>query len=462
MSVLVAIEGEVKKDEEWAKYLAIEETDVTGLINRCVLVQQHDGKFRLDFVGILIFRRNVVLAAPKYWPAEEKSFSRILGILRVYFSRSGRRRPVGDEHGMLIEYKDEAAFREFDALITLLSWYKDHGVYRCQRRQHGTSSGRPDWVRTLAKSIPIISAGSVVYPSPISISRQGFTNEISALQLCLLKALLDKYEVTVPHAVENDFHALASELAQHPFSDTGRFYYLAKLEKERHEVFRTDTLALLDLMIELLREMECLAGHPLVQLYGTNAFYSVWEDACRYFLCPGGDDGAIKLAQPRWSVYENGLFKQPFDGGHQRPDILTLHRGQLAIFDAKYYYPFPGSHPQWQDIVKQLYYRESITSHTDHPRINAFLFPDPSVLDFDFRGQVTVEGAGGPLFSPVEAWLVNPDLIFGNYVSGTSHNPELAFEKFFSRRKNVRELLADTNRLIGREGGDGSCCRPST
>jgi hypothetical protein len=443
MSIILANEGTIKSTSAWGDDLQIEPNDVQDLVYRGVLSRLDYEMLRLDCVGVFIFKRHLVFAAPKYWDPTDKSYSNIVDILRTYFSRGNRQ--ALNEHANIIEFKDESTFREFDALMTLLSWYKEHGIYTREQRGHSISNGRVNWFKTLSSTSPLFSSGSAVYPYPISASRTNITNEISFLQLLVLKILLIKYEIALPHSIEIDFNYLKSHLPDDPFSEEGKSYYLSRLERERLDVFRTDRLVLLDLLIECLRGFNQLSGYSRGQFYGTNAFYAVWEDACRYFLVNDLIQNDIKIAQPKWHLWDGIQFNKEFDGGQQRPDIIKLDDGNVIILDAKYYYPFPNAFPGWQDIVKQLYYLQSITSHLDAQRINAFLFPDPSAVDFKFAGKVAVESNSHPIFPEIEAWLVNPTIVFNHYRSSTGSNTSIIFNDFLSRRKTVREVLTNTH-----------------
>lgn len=444
MSIIVANEGSIKSTVAWSQDLQIDLDDLQELISRGVLSRLDYEMLKLDCVGVFIFKRHVVFAAPKYWNPTNKSYYEVVDILRRYFSRENRRSIT--EHANIIEYKDESTFREFDALMTLINWYKEHGIYTREQRKHSISNGRVNWLKTLSSTAPLFSSGSVVYPYPISATQTNITNEISFLQLLVLKELLIKYEIPLPHSIEIDFNHLKSHLPEDPFSEIGKSYYLNRLERERLDVFRTDRLVLLDLLIECLNGFNKLSGYSRCQFYGTNAFYAVWEDACRYFLVNDLIQNDIKIAQPKWYLWNGNHFNKEFDGGQQRPDIMKLDDdGNVIILDAKYYYPFPKAFPGWQDIVKQIYYSQSITSHLDTKRINAFLFPDPSASDFQFAGKVAVESEGSQIFPEVEAWLVNPKIVFNHYRSSAISNTYSIFNTFLSRRETVSKVFANTH-----------------
>ncbi|MCO4862856.1 LlaJI family restriction endonuclease [Cupriavidus sp. WGlv3] len=448
MSILVQLDGAIKAESCWREILNCNHAEFLSLIERGIFRNADQG-YELSFVGIVVGRENIFFGAPKYWNPQDKRFLLIAKILRTYFSRSASRRAV-DETVENLHFASEKPLREFDALHTLLEWYKNHGIYTHERISKGSVGDRDDWRRTLAAKTPMISGNGVLYAQTVSVRRTQIRNEISDLQVAILRNLLEKYEVPIPEELAQRFAELRPSFTSEINNSMAAPYFIRVIEDERRRTFRTDQLVLLDILSELLRISSGLSGNQAQQFFGTTAFYYVWEDACRLlFTSHDADSEGEELAQPLWHIRgDNGKAKKILSGGEQRPDVLTKLDGYRLILDAKYYFPFPHSKPGWGDIVKQLFYLESTPSDDGTKRINAFLLPDPRVVDFNYGGSVVVSRGPKALFSPIETWTINPDLVFQHYLRFTGRKCNDRVLQFIARRNNVLEDIIKTETSI--------------
>jgi len=448
MSLITIRESETRSRFEWQAGLGISEAQFDYLCDRQIFDIRLDGLLTLNYVGFVVLQRHAVVSVPKYWDQPSSPVAFLHRVLATYFSRPGR---AGVDSPLVeLHYRDEGAVRELDSLYTLLRWFGDRGIYVRHERSSVLSGGRTDWGRTFVKTPPLFSCSSVIYPTPVLVSRSSLVNEVSALQLAMTIALLRKYEVSVPLAITSAAESLP--LGQDPLGPKAPTYFRPLLTRERNSVYRTDDLALLMTLDALLGRQDGLGGEEGVTLYGTKAFYAVWEDGCRAWLKAARDDYA--MAQPRWHLYLCGQWTRMRGIGEQRPDVVLQGESEIAVIDAKYYFPFPAARPGWQDIVKQLYYAESIVVAPGLSIGNVFLMPSPKVDWFQFAG--IVEVSGGPRsFPPVEVWLANPELVFASYGVATDVEIRTVCNRFFAARDSMREMLGNTNRNVGAERGDG-------
>ena len=212
-------------------------------------------------------------------------------------------------------------------------------------------------------------------------------------------------------------------------------------------MFRSDRLRLLGLLTALLDATSAVAGQDGLRVYGTTAFYAVWEDACRhYFRSPDAEplDG---FAQPEWHLYRDGQRFGDVAAGEQRPDIAISVPGHRLILDAKHYYPFPTSRPGWPDIVKQYYYIESLPQF-DGATVNAFLMPGRAGVEFEFSGFVRTSAINVREFPDIEVWLVDPFSVLSFYtLSGAPASA--ALHRYLDVRAVMGEMIGEAETLVG-------------
>ncbi len=446
MGVISLLEGTTKAQAAWADVLGVRREEIEQLIASKILRPGHRDNLELTFVGIVVFRNSLLFAGPKFDVVGRFSMGETIRVLRDYFSRSGSRRPVVDKLKDP-EYGDSEVLREYDALQRLQAWFNDHGVFR--REQSLTSNrGRPHWVKTVAKCSPVLIQGSAIYPTVIADRREGVLNDISALQVGALRKLLQRYGMPDPGcSIEHAEQATGSIVESWPIPEDQRTYFERRLAIEQRSIYRTDTLQLFKLLRELLNTR--MAGaNPQPQIYGTTAFYSVWEDACRTAMGVDREmELVVPLGQPVWWAYGEG-GKIAYEH-RQIPDIVLVREQWHVIADAKYFYPFPASRPGWPDIVKQLYYAESLRVPKAQVR-SIFLLPLPGHENPTFLGYSTVEDADRD-FAVIEAWGLDPIAVFSAYPQVSTGSANGLIDRILGQGgQRVAEFISQAPANVGR------------
>ncbi|KAB8040187.1 LlaJI family restriction endonuclease [Janthinobacterium aquaticum] len=441
MSVILIKEGTVLALADWPERMCTSSEDIKHLVDVRVLRPTDSGHYGLVFVGVVIFKDSLLFVQPKFGSLD---LPETLRILRSYFARSRQRRPISDSTRDP-EFGDGEILREFDALIGLKDWFFAHGLYR---REQAVASdwGRPHWIRTIAKSPALIMQGAVVYPSIVAERREGILNDVSALQIGVLLQLLRRYGFAVPGAIRQAEIATGTAVRSWPLERDERVYYERQLAAERRSVYRTDTLRLFKLLHEVL-DTRLAAPSAQPQIYGTTAFYAIWEDACCTGI--GGDLPTgfhAALGQPIWWTYDDAGRKQRH-GQTQIPDLVVRRDRWLLIIDAKYYFPFPGSRPGGPDIIKQVYYAESL-QHPQANLISIFLFPLPGAETPRFLGYATIEGSHRA-FNIVEAWGVDPVALLATYPVISADRANRMIDVIVGRREGVSEFVSQSPVDIG-------------
>jgi hypothetical protein len=431
--------------EAWLEKLNLTEGEFDGLVSARVFRQQPGSNvYQLEFVGVAMTSRGSIAVAPRVPGAASYSFAAILRLLRRYFLRSAARAPY-ESAAADLHFRDDRVVREFDAYLALLSWYWEHGLYRQETRAVSTAGGRPDWRRTFARSPVLISDGRVLYAQPVGTRRAYNPSLVGSLQLHFLRELSGRFGYSPPPDIETEAH-WSLPLEVDPSTEAGAQMLASRIQAERRSVFRGDRLVLMDTLLALLGTAG-LDGPQGMRLYGTTAFYMVWEDACRHYFSSDEFLEISELAQPRWGLRASDGSWSTASGGEQRPDI-ALHVGNVrALLDAKYYYPFPASRPGWADIVKQIYYQESLPAQEGEV-VNCFLMPGSAAERFTYAGYVKVDGKGAKTFPAVEAWLLNSLHVLDTYASGDALQPPILGE-FLRHREGMAEVPSEAPANIG-------------
>ena len=446
MGVVAFLEGTVLSQGEWTARLSIRHSDFKFLVDSKVLRAEESSGFRLTFVGVVVFQKSLLFAQPKFGEEAPIRLPDVLRILRTYFARRGTRRASTDRLRDP-EYGSAEELREFDALVGLRDWYFAHGVYRAEKSR-ASSQGRPHWVKTIAMRNPLFVQGSAVYPSIIADRREGVLNEISGLQLSILRHLSARYGMDAPSDLVHAEQTFGSFAFSWPLSDDQRGYSLRRLAVERRGAFRSDTLHLFSLLKGALESRSAgMSSRPTI--FGTTAFYAVWEDACRVVFGGAGMPDPIRMVgHPVWFARSEAGSYLRFETT-QIPDIIIVRDSWYLIIDAKYYYPFPHSHPGAPDIVKQFYYRDSLSVQASDV-ISVFMMPLPGATLPRFLGLATIEGAHRE-FGNIEAWGVDPRKVLAGYVSTLAGSSDDFLTPILAQRSGVAEMIGKLPANIGGE-----------
>lgn len=434
----------------WRETLNLDETDFDDLVAARVLRPELGGRlFRMEFVGVAMTAKGSIAVTPRVSGGDTYAFAALLRLMRRYFLRSAARRPYETASADL-HHQDERIVREFDGYLALLAWYREHGLYRHEVKTLVEGGGRPDWRRTFARSPVLISESRALYNRPIGRRRAHNPSLIGSLQLHFLGKLSERFGYPPPPDLETNL-LWSLPLTVDPASAEGSAQLAARVQAERRTVFRGDRLVLLDVLLALLNLPSRSDGPDGVRLFGTTAFYGVWEDACRHYFSSGQFAELTALAQPQWQLRTGDGNWRSEPGGEQRPDIALRAGNVRAILDAKYYVPFPWSKPGWADIVKQLYYQDCLPLEAGEV-MNAFVMPGKIGERFAFAGRVEVEGVGSKSYPPIEAWLLDPRHVLDVYLSGDAPQPP-SLAELLRHRAGMGE---DTIQPPAHVGGQGN------
>jgi hypothetical protein len=318
--------------------------------------------------------------------------------------------------------------REFDAVVALREWFALHGLYR-QEVEKRSTIGRPNWARTVVKQSPLVTAGSILYPAVESERRHDAFNDITALQVGLMLTLSKRYGLPISEGLRSATLAAGASIDSWPLAPTVQQFLQKRVLAEMRVQFRSDNLRLLTLLERILGSRLATRNRK-IEIFGTTAFYSVWEDGCRV-LFGGMDKPSDSIGQPVWRYTVND--EEFVDHLEQLPDIVIARNKELFILDAKYYFPFSHSKPGAPDIVKQIYYTEAVADGTWSSVRSLFILPMNGAWSPKYLGCAAIQGSARS-FPAVESWGIEPKVVFacypdapqaaGTLEEGLIHRPE--------------------------------------
>lgn len=246
-----------------------------------------------------------------------------------------------------------------------------------------------------------------------------------------MNALSRRYGLPVSDELRTAALATGSSIDTWPLPPGAQQYHLKRVLAEKRVQFRSDNLRLL-MLLEQLLEARMATPDRRVQIFGTTAFYAVWEDGCR-LLFDGLNKPSDAIGHPTWRLPGNA--GEIVEDVKQLPDIVVVRDDRLFILDAKYYFPFLESRPGAPDIVKQIYYAEAVATPTWSTIRSLFILPVNGAWSPQHLGNAAIEGSARK-FPVVEAWGIEPRVVFAAYPNAPS-----AAEKTGSRLLDEIETL---------------------
>lgn len=436
MSIITLTEGSFQTGAAWRDGLNLDNATWTGLVADGVFSSQGADRrdaMRLDFVGLIGLDDSLIACLPRCGPHTSDPVTWLRRVLGAYFSRESRR---SREDALIdLHFRDETVFREVDALATLLGSFAERGLHR---RAAAVStlrgSGAIDWAGTLQRCEPLVSNGSPIYAQPYRWERRAASTEVTALQAAATAWLARRYDTRWPPGLADAVAGIDVDARMLPERAP---FDLALLARERAVTYLAADLRVLDALEGIVSRRRRMDGVGGARLHGTASFALVWEDAVRDLF---GDDAAeASLGQANWYAYGQGAWSPVQPAPDRRLDLLIRHGDDTLLMDAKYHYPFPASRPGWSDIIKQVYYAETLQRGPEERVHNAFLLPGEGG-PMTFAGLVRIEDAART-FPPVEAWTLDPAWVFSSYGDGDRARRQRARHTLLAARDEVAEVL---------------------
>ena len=384
-----------------------------------LFTQLRNGRYSTDFVGFVSSRQDVYFSAPKVnmdAPDGRASGNLLRNVLEHFMTRIPNTNSLEVDQARRLEFKDESLVREIEIYLSLANFYMINGLYIPEARtENRTYDGRINWSKTLARTLPLHCDEGSLYTDPINHSYTRKPDEVSQIFASVLAHLDSKYGGLFIEPLAQRMKADVLIISEAALL-ANRTRWSALLMRAMQGTARTDHLSMFLALRQFFEDHPNGNGSQGPRLLGTFSFHSVWEDALKFVFDDQFEDMRHQLAQPIWHFLDaRGTTK--LTGGKQRPDVLLETKDKILVIDAKYYYPLPTERCGWTDLVKQLFYSESIVGKAKEQVRNVLVFPASLPDKIRVRGKVLLEHHGSAVkkFSEILVVEVDANLILRAY-----------------------------------------------
>lgn len=361
--------------EDGAPLTSLPEPLVTAAINN----EWCDGSsnnLKLRFVGYANLAGHSFFSLPKTVLLDNKTLSQKIESGRTVFHSIAKYardvktlRVAGEQY----DEKDEQSLSRILLFQELIDDWARNGIYRQVQYQDRVSNrGRILWHQTVAQQLPFIDDGGPIYLDTISRSRSRTTDFLISKLHAWAVSKADR-ELGWLYAGSGKTKLFDELQDIPPHIPVEAPYALTILKKRLNQTFDSRTIWLLRSLVRIIEFEADFAGSNFV--YGIRSFWRVWEHMCRKRFVTSEAHEALLKSMPRpYYHYPDGSKEEPFT--RQLPDILEkVNEDEICVRDAKYY-DVSKSAPAWADVVKQLFYSETIRAAGLAARTTTvFLFP---------------------------------------------------------------------------------------
>ncbi len=382
--------------------------DLTDLLNGEFQIidaptEREEGFYVFTFVGVIIFGCRVIKVFPKYILSEKEPLRRMKQVIKVLeqYSHSKDQR-INFNNGN----DENNNFNLLEVILYLLHDFYEYGLYSNDEDVFEINGeGDIVWHRTLDEGFAIIQNNCPYYTE--LITRKSIEDDMDYFKR-LHKCILTECSKQIQNAgLDKLFDIETVVLSDETLEEFGeKEYILNRIDKELSLQFNTHRQVLLKtLYVYISQDKKLFSESQSISIWGTTAFYSVWEDVCsRVFdnklnmeLCKlpistplaDGYNKKTKLIElidkPKWHI-DNDEFNVE---DTLVPDIITVTNkagiDQFFIMDAKYYILRKekrnklSGNPGIGDITKQymyqLAYKKFLEDHHISVVKNYFLLP---------------------------------------------------------------------------------------
>lgn len=350
----------------------------------------NEKSFQFKFTGVVVINDIPVIVFPKNYtlPSEYKA---IIGeastLIRVLLRYRNEPNHEIEENVFLFGDKRNNNSRITTA-IKIMEDYKTYGYIRRDVEISSKSKkGRIDWAATVNKTIPTINHNKVIYDDPIiRCSMVDNENIVYRLHKYVVSQCIHMWGWLF------GIREVRDSSINLKLNDIKDALYL--LTKELRNVYVQREINVINMMIAYLTAQAGNDKKLCKEILGTQYFSFIWEAICGYLFNNKYPMLKRLVPQPEW--------QSDVVGGRisQRPDIFTTREKYLYIIDAKYY-NYKMNLPGWHDVVKQLFYRQTVMLNLTKQKgikllpkdtvvKNVFLFPGEENDLLKFIGRVFV------------------------------------------------------------------------
>lgn len=374
------------------------------------LLQSQDSS-KASFTGILNVEDVIYIFMPKGFRGSRANNTLqngrlLLSVLKKYVL-SGRGSVVS-----VAERQDGVSGVPAATALELLQDYMRFGTYSSSQTEVSQNqAGKIEWNTVLNKLTPFLRKDCRPIYTSIYTRRTNYfaENDVTLIHQAII-ARLDKI---FGWFYTDNQRGVAPELKDidPPYNNEKA---IAIVRKELAQTYSDREIRLLNNIIKILSH-NLLSNGASDYYSGITNFQHVWEDICSQIY--QDEKSRISRLVPI-PAYLIGNTIKSSEANTQRMDVIIEQDNKIAILDAKYY-NFSQSKPSWSDLVKQFYYKRSLSAVLPSKRIeNFFLAPEADAADLPNKA-VVISSQQKRLdheFSPISIIYLNVEEAMSAYL----------------------------------------------
>ncbi len=330
------------------------------------------GKQNVSFCGLLFHNQNIDVFLPRNSNYSDTEFSKIqiasliLNTIRIYGIEFDS--PLTLDDG---EIDNQIGGTSLSLITEIITDYKQNGIYAKRQSLNTLNIGKPNWNKTIARSVLYPSGSNSIYLDVFGSKRINSSScELAKIHASVVKELDKKFSLLMfgCDGVFSEHH-----IKEPINSDIEYQVYI--LEKELRVTYSGRDIWLLQSLIDYLKNIKGDCSSEMV--IGIRHFQTVWEYMLSKTLTNTVSINKL-VPIPAYRLTDGSLVSAPKKG--QRMDIVLYNAEEhsYCIVDAKYYSASSiSSAPGWSDLVKQFFYAKAIKQiEPDAIVLNTFVFPN--------------------------------------------------------------------------------------
>jgi len=330
-----------------------------------------NGKKNTSFCGLLFHHQNIDVFLPRNTKYNEAAYSKIqiasliLNTIRIYGIEFDS--PLTHDDG---EIDNQIGGLSLSLITELINDYRQNGLYAKRQSVNTLNTGKPNWNKTIARSVLYPSGSNSIYLDVFGSKRISSSScEVAKIHASVIKELDKKFSLLM-FGCDGAFD---EHHIKEPISSDIE-YQVNILEKELRVTYSGRDIWLLKSLIDYLKNIKGDSSSEMV--IGIKHFHTVWEYMLSKTLSHTVSVNKL-IPTPTYKLTDGSVVSAPKKG--QRMDTVLKHPTEdtFCIVDAKYYAATSvAGAPGWPDLVKQFFYAKALKNIAPDANIlNAFIFP---------------------------------------------------------------------------------------
>lgn len=361
------------------------------------LPDEKEDYYYFRFVGILMIEDIYLIIYPKYLSRKSiykdkdyKKFKQVIDVIKKHNNRV--------DYNKSISIDDGDNFNLLSLALSMIDSYNEHGLYITENdiiEENG--EGEILWEMTINNKLPYFSKNKPIYfnlytSNTINDNNNYFMRLHAFVLTEICNNLLDILNILDIYPIN-----ISNEKLENFGSDDYIIYRINQELSRQYVTYRVDILKAIKSYILNKNNRYTINN---ISYVGSNVFYKVWEEVCKVYK---NDCLETKISDLNLSFKENkddsltlkGVIEKPkwlhndsnkFHSAKKslEPDIISIEKKEMSIYDAKYYNIIlnekkvsqqPGIESITKQYLYQLAYKDFIKENELVFRKNAFLFP---------------------------------------------------------------------------------------